>query len=296
MRPDNSTPHGAVICDGFAVTFSPDDSPREDLSLFVQTLGYELSPGSGGVLDLWRRPGAGLIRFDVGARHCRVSVAGQACAFLRGTGDFNRLLSLLASVNHRVTLVDAALDFAIDAPPVLASLRKDHPETCALTRKGIGTWWLMKTRKDGVESGTFYVGHRGKSKVQARVYDKQLELLDKQGIETGPTTRYEISVRGKLGPTLRDVALPGAMFWHFASPKLLQAPSGVDDWESGREGGWSYERPAMVPWQALKRRIEDSADVTALIRLADAVGPSGRSELLRLISDRVLSAPPATST
>ena len=296
MRPDNSISSSAVFCDGFAVTYSPDDSPRDDLAAFVQSIGFDLAKGSGPDLDLWRGPSGGLVRFDAGARHHRVAVSGKGLAHIRGWQSFHALLTLLSETNHRVTLIDAALDLPIDAPPVLTALRKRFPSSAPLTRKSIETWWLMGSREDGQETGTFYVGKRGKSKVQARVYDKQHELLKEQRIETGPTTRYEISVRGKLGPTLRDVALPASMFWHFASPALLQAPSGVEPWESGRGGGWTHERRSGTPWEALKLRIDSSPDLGALIQLADTLGASGREEMLRLIARRLGIASPASVT
>ena len=287
MRPDNSIPNSGVFCDGFAVTFSPDDSPRQDLARFLQLLGFGLASGSAHDVDLWRYHDGSLVHFKADARHHRVYVHGQALAVLRSRGAMQDCLALLASQNHRVTRVDAAIDFAIDAAPVVADLRKQYPASCSLTRKAIETWSILSARPDGVESGSFYVGKRGKSKVQARVYDKQLERLQRAGIETGPTVRYEVAVKGDFGPTLRDVALPESMFYYFASPALLQAPSGVDLWEPGRAGGWSYDRPSGTPWEALKRRVDGCADLGALADLADAVGPSGRVELLRLISRRI---------
>lgn len=285
-----------VFCDGLAVTFSPDDSPRDDLGLFLQAHGFDLGPGSHTSMDLWRCDQAGLVRFEAKARHHRVYASGKALGYLRARGAVLPFLSELASQPHRVTLVDVAYDRPIDGPTEVNRLLDAYPATCALTRKGIGTWSVLAAGRDGRRTGSFYVGRRGKSEVQAKVYDKQAELWDVQGVETGPTTRVEVSVRGKLGPTLRDAAEPAAMFWHFAAPALLDRPAGAPVWNPTEAASWSHERQAVTPWEALRRRVEDSADLGAIIALADRVGPQGRSELLRLLERRIGAAPAADTS
>lgn len=51
------------------------------------------------------------------------------------------------------------------------------------------------------------------------------------------------------------------------------------------------DRVALLPAQALKRRIEQSAELAALIELADSIGTDGRQYALRLIREKFDRAP-----
>jgi len=51
------------------------------------------------------------------------------------------------------------------------------------------------------------------------------------------------------------------------------------------------ERVELLPAARLKRRIEDSPELAALIELADSVGTDGRAYAMRLISERFERTP-----
>ena len=73
-------------------------------------------------------------------------------------------------------------------------------------------------------------------------------------------------------PSLRDAGDPEAMFWHFASPALLKRPPGIPDWEPTGSPDWTMPDFLVEPAEVLKRRVETSADLTALITLSDQLG------------------------
>jgi hypothetical protein len=126
--------------------------------------------------------------------------------------------------------------------------------------------------------------------VSARVYDKSFEALQERGQLIPPTTRYEVTATRHVGATLRDAAEPGPLFFHFASPSLLEAPPGVPPWESRESCAWEYQKPDLTPFEVLKRRVERSPDLAALEDLAATLGDEGRLVLARLIARRLLGA------
>jgi hypothetical protein len=178
-------------------------------------------------------------------------------------------LSALSGAPHAVTRLDAAHDVLTDAAPIIAKLRKRYPQECNLSRKALRTKSILETRPDGKESGTWYVGHRSNGRVTARVYDKQLQMLNVRHVEILPTVRYELTFKKDIGPTLRDAAEPARLFWSYASPVLLKRPAGVPEWVSGWGGGWHYDKPEIALAGLLKARIEGSADLKAILALAD---------------------------
>tara|TARA_R110002074_G_C12468667_1_gene660047 strand:- start:641 stop:1057 length:417 start_codon:yes stop_codon:yes gene_type:complete len=120
------------------------------------------------------------------------------------------------------------------------------------------------------------------------VYDKAHQLSETQGLDIPPRTRAELTVR--KGCTLRDAYQPERVFWHYMAPAVLGRPEGVPDWSSGWAEGWVMERVELLPAQRLKRLIERSPDLAAIVELSDAVGPMGRSMAMRLIEKRVRQA------
>jgi hypothetical protein len=121
--------------------------------------------------------------------------------------------------------------------------------------------------------------------VRMVVYDKQAERHKATGNDPGPWLRHEVRCRVG-GMTLRDAVDPTALFYAFASPSFLPRPAGVADWVPHGEG-YTLDRVELPsPAARLKRRVEDSAEVGALIALALEVGPYGVSFLASLISQR----------
>lgn len=257
-----------VICDWLDVTYAPNDTPERSVIVAIQSGMAECIAENGPAGSVWRLNG-GTFKIDYRATFARFSASGSFIEGLRVAGVFQDYLSALSESPHSVTRLDAAYDVLTDAAPVIAKLRKRFPRECSLTRKALKTKSILQTRDDGQESGTWYVGHRSKGRVTARVYDKQLEVLEKQGTEIPPMTRYELTFKKDIGVTLRDAAEPDRVFWHYAAPVLLKRPQNVPEWSSGWGGGWSYERPEVALAGVLKGRVQSSAELQSLIHMAD---------------------------
>lgn len=239
--------------------------------------------------------GGGVLRIDTRFNYTRVSASGRVLAYLRAQGVFMDFLSDLACDAHTVTRLDAALDLPEDGATSIARLRSQFSGgACTLGRKALPVTYLLGTRADGRETGTFYAGHRSRARQTARVYDKAWEALQQRGELMPATTRYEVTARGEKGregPCLRDAAEPSRLFWHIAAPALLPRPKNVPEWSSGWSGGWHYERPAAkLPAEVLVRHVDASTELASLIARADAVGPEGRRYLLRLLQRRILGS------
>lgn len=279
-----------VFCDWLDVTFGPTDCPYPELNLLLLGLGMEVEysdhttrrysvptkdPCLRGTLVIEHRP-----------TFARVSLSGGVCEFLRERDSFGELLSILGTSPHRVSRLDATLDLAMDGADLVDSLRKRHSDGFAtLTRKALPTTTMLSIREDGRESGTWYVGHRTRARVTARVYDKALQMLSKYGALLPPTARVEITIRE--GATLRDAAEPTACFWHYAAPAILKAPEDIPMWTQDTENGWTGPKREFDPAALLKRRVEACAELDALLDVADLLGPSGRAYLASLLERRV---------
>jgi hypothetical protein len=204
-------------------------------------------------------------------------------------GIWEPVLAILGSSPHKVTRVDVALDLLMDAADVIPALCARYPDgRVNLSRKALPVTRMLKTRADGRESGSYYVGDRkGAARFIGKVYDKSLQALEVLGHQIETTTRFEMTARKDSGATLRDAALPSALFWHIASPAFLSRPEGVSMWVPNDDQGWTSPKREFNPAETLKRRVESSAELEAFLAVADAMGASGRAYLLHLISRRL---------
>lgn len=256
-----------VICDWLDVTYAPDNTPERAVLDVLQLAGAECivtsEKGSS-----WR-VGDGVFKLEYARTHHRYSASGAVLEKLREAGVYMDYLSALSEAPVTVTRLDAAHDVLSDAPPILAKLRKRFPRECSLSRKAVRTKFILEVREDGKETGTWYVGHRSKARVTARVYDKQNQMLERHGVLLPPMTRYELTFKKDIGATLRDAAEPESLFWHYASPVLLKRPENVPEWSSGWAVGWHYERPEIALGELLKSRIGASGELQAILALAD---------------------------
>ena len=103
-----------------------------------------------------------------------------------------------------------------------------------------------------------------------------------------------MTAKRTLGATLKDVHSPAALFWHLASPSLLPLPKNAPSWHPADpdDVGWlPVATTELCVYSALKRRVETSPDLLALIELADRLGPEGRTALTRLLSRRLDQTP-----
>lgn len=256
-----------VICDWLDITYAPDSTPESAVLDVLQLAGAECISTKDSSSS-WR-VGTGVFKLEYGSGHHRYSASGAVLEALRSQGRYMDYLSALSEAPHRVTRLDAAYDVMADTAPIIAKLRKRYPRECSLSRKALRTKSILETRSDGKESGTWYVGHRSKARVTARVYDKQLEMLERSATEIPPRTRYELTFKKDIGVTLRDAAEPERVFWHYASPVLLKRPQNVSEWSSGWGGAWHYEKPEVALGGLLKSRIESSSELRAILALAD---------------------------
>ncbi|MNN15154.1 Replication initiation factor [compost metagenome] len=283
-----------IICDWLDVTFAPDDCPYPELNLLLLGAGFEVSRDQGGAKCYLPPSGSrGMVQIVHASRYAKVSISGGACAVLRDLRLFEQVLWILHSSPHKVTRLDAALDLPLDAAQVIEALCARYPDgRVNLGRKALPVTRLVSTRADGRESGTYYVGHRTAARFTARVYDKTLEALEKRGEVMPTTTRFEVTARKDSGATLRDAGLPEAVFWHIAAPALLKRPEGIPVWSPNTDAAWAAPARVFDPAETLRRRVEGSAELDALLAVADAMGGSGRSYLLHLLSRRVQDVEP----
>ena len=280
-----------IICDWLDVTYSPDCAPWPTINRILLDAGFDAE--SSDQTSFSYRLGRGFVKFGPSRGSLRASFSGAACAALRDHGTWDDLLSELSSVPHRVTRVDAALDLSIDGANMVDLMRQRYPSgQVNLSRKAIATSVVLAVRpSDGRETGTWYAGRHQKARFTARVYDKAWQLLQKFGEVIPPRTRVEVTASGgDSGATLRDAAEPAALFWHLASPALLDAPEGCPVWTPNRDLGWVAPAKTFDPAALLKRRVESCALLDALALLADDLGPSGRDYLLTLLEKRVHAA------
>lgn len=282
-----------IICDWLDVTFAPTDCPSPELNLLLLGAGFSVARTKGG-FRLYLPPGGlrGALTVEERSKWSRVSASGGVCSALRSLGVWEEYLSVLGSSPHKVSRIDAALDLPMDAADVIVSLGKRYPEgRVNLSRKAMPVTRMLSVREDGRESGTYYVGRDAKAaRFTARVYDKSLQMLERFGELLPVTTRFEVTACKDSGATLRDAALPAAIFWHIAAPALLTRPEGVAMWVPNQDQGWAAVPPSFNPAETLQRRVESSAELEAFLQVADAMGPSGRSYLLHLIQRRLGSS------
>lgn len=279
-----------VITDALDVTFSPEDFPYPDLNALLLSTGFKPTSTPAGGTPFYRTPcGRGTIKIDQRSRFARVSCSGAACHHLRKSEAWLDYLSILSGSPHCVTRIDAALDIAVDGADLVDSMRKMHPSSVSLGRKAIATSVILSVREDGRESGTWYAGYGSSAKATAKVYDKALQLLQRFGEVIPPRGRVEVTAIKGYGATLRDAAEPDAIFWHIASPALLQAPEGVPMWQPDTDGGWQTQRRELIPAEVLRNRVEHSGELEAMIELAKSF--QGGLEFFRhLVNKRITAA------
>lgn len=233
----------------------------------------------------------------------RVSLSGASLAYVRSfPGAWSELIHYLSERPHRITRLDAALDFRVDAPLHLRRYRRSVSRTgnqISLTQRSSPVTWMLGPDSDGRETGTMYVGKRGRNQVIARVYDKAHEVAQRNGSVIEPTLRFEIEVHGNSGksrnPCLNDVHDPRSIFWEFASPALLDRPSGVPEWSPQAFFTFTLEVTPPDPLRRVYRLLESSGFFPALVA-AGARLDNPDAELRRIVLhelDRALRSSPA---
>lgn len=277
-----------IICDWLDATYAPDNCPYPELNLLLLGCGFLVTRDrSGKRLYVTPDKYRGSVMVTHSKRFAKISLSGASCAYLRTTGNWLEVLSILASSPHKVTRLDAALDVPLDGADVIESLTARYPTgLVCLSRKAQAVTRFVSTRADGRESGTWYVGHKDDGRQSLRVYDKSLQMLARHGEVIPICTRYEVTAKKDKGATLRDAEAPAALFWSIAAPTVLNAPEGAPVWLPNDDTHWLSVPSSLTPAEVLKRRVETSAELDAFIMLADTIGPYGRQMLTHLLAQR----------
>lgn len=275
---------------GVTVDVSEWPDLRGDLFPLLDGLGMSVEVDEARKL-IWRSDcGNGTVKASRFAQVWSLGCSGTVCAGLRLRGMFNAYLSAIGSRPHKVTRLDASLDRQVDAPPVIQAMAaKGRAGQVSLTRKAIkprDVRTILSPRdSDGELTGTAYFGPR-RADAQMVMYDKQEERLSRGMPDCGPLLRYEIHLRAQCGVTLRDCAEPAAVFWHYASPDFLPAPPDAPVWTPYGSGFVPTPADVLFPAERLRRRVDASPDVKALLDLTREVGPYGFDFLVSLLRKR----------
>jgi len=288
-----------VFCDWLDVTCHPESSFADEV---INFLAYKLYPvafsevynEAEGYLRIGFSLGQGILVIEKKKSFHRASISGGGIRSLEARGAWRDYVNVLGCVGHKVTRIDAAVDVNRDAPAVLRGLENTYPEDLfSFGRKALRITRLYSARlSDGALTGTWYVGHRSKARVTARVYDKQCEALEKRGETLPPTTRYELTFKKDYNCSLYDALMPESLFYSHASPKLLEAPKGkyIVPWDV----------KGLVPWKSdvvdytltLERfdmRVSSSPELQKLAELASTFGEEGTAIVMRHFEQQLRS-------
>lgn len=278
---------GDVFCDDMRVTIPKAswEDVRGQVVPLLDEMGVQVESHSAADKTVWRLDGGTLMaqRFGV---VWSLSSSGQMLLGLRMLKLLPRFLAAIGSSPHRVTGMHATLDRKVSTPPEIerllgmvtgSGLRMSRKQV-ALTAVDLH----LQPQLDGSQTGSIYLGSK-KAEVRSIVYDKRAERISKGLPDLGhDLTRYELRLRG-VGATLRDVAEPTSIFWHYMAPDVLPRPDGVADWES-RALDMQLDWPApQLPFERLVSRVYRSDDLAAILKLAEACGPYGFSTLVQLL-------------
>lgn len=242
-----------------------------DLVPLISAAGAE-SLGDG----LWGVGNRGTVRF--GRRHSvrTLGISGDALRALRAAGSFSDLLFSVGLFPHRVTTLHATVDIRSDAVPLLRDVyRRAKAGQLALSRKVVSYVRHVKgpSLYGGPDTGTVYLSKRT-SDVSATVYDKRQHLLQVMADggavpescflpgtrDPGPLTRFELKLGRHVGCSLRDVADPAPVFWHFAGDVLVSRPPDALPWAPAGEGYVLPPRGEREPWDQLKLMLARARD------------------------------------
>lgn len=277
-----------AFCDGFTVTTPKDNGPIliDALRPYLDGLGCTVTTA-----NQFRAPDGALLLTGNRGAVAWVQCKGKFVALLRSRQVLNEFLSVFSLHPHRVSQADLSVDEYVESPAErvqgvygLAKAGGVAFSQRPLTHRQINQVFAPTLYDDtGRETGTVYLGNRT-AEVRGRVYDKTQERAA-DGECIGLTVRHEMSITGKMGVSLRDLAEPESCFYHFWPSVVLSKPAGVKPWESHADG-FVCERRELLPAQRLKLRVSDSTDLAALISLAQECGPEGMRLLHRLIDER----------
>lgn len=219
----------------------------------------------------------GTVTFKRMGQVLQVSSSGSTLRSMRIDGSFVHWLSVLSSWPHRVTRADAAVDLPSPAPPLVqalyAAVRRDGIRLGRKRTPPANCRAILRAAHydESRETGTVYIGSYGKGEITFRGYDKRNEVLDRGGSDPGDCFRAEFSFSGQVGCTLRDVADPSGLFWHYSS-ELLDPPPEFTAWTKGDTGFHLDKLPPLDPVVAITRACERNEGLRTVIRFSDKLG------------------------
>lgn len=237
--------------------------------------------------------------------HTLVTIKGFGLSFLRKKpASFNALLMLLSEYPCNITRFDVAMDLAIDGADFLDSFKEKHPTGCiSINRKSQRLEWITSKRSDGRDTGSVYAGKGTKSRCKLRIYDKAYQILCTKDVVISPLLRVEFQLGTEYGVSLHDVLSPESLFWHLASPAVLDKPADLTcpAWfkrETFRPGVLERSgRVDKIPLHVIKDLVSDSSFISDLVCYSDKnIGSDGRRLLINHITRYIESLPVALPT
>lgn len=280
---------GPAICDWLTCSFPLEEEPflLDDLASFLGDAGFvrtgeRFESANRGSVYLKRMNGVIV-----------ASASGRAVDTLRQLGSVDAYLHLVGNRPHRVTRLDAACDWAVDAAPVVQAVYAAYRLSGVnLTQKVSRVYKEFSIDQYGRDTGTVYLGKRKYGDVSVRVYDKRHEQIANRFPDPGPWLRIEVESHVS-GLTLRDAALPDSVFYQYCPQSLVVPPAGVVPWVP-QEGGFTVTRREFDPMEKMRSIVRNIDDLTALAVLAEQLPGEGldvavqllRSEMRRRIVHR----------
>lgn len=278
------------FCDWLDVTFSPEAFSFEEFCSGMVDIYPYLSEikTKDETVHLFSLT-TGTLQVSFKKTFIRLSLSGGALLALRAADAFLPLLGWMSDWPHRVTRIDVSMDSAKSGSHVVADLWNRYKDGVSIGQRPLQTSTITAVDDRKRTTGTFYAGYKSKATRTFKVYDKRWEAFCKTGAALADRTRYEFTMRGgksktNAQPSLKDAAMPLALFWDMAS-SILKAPSGVPVWEDTSMTPWTYERPeGLTVWQKLVALLETSPDIARAYKYADELGDPGLQLVIRAIT------------
>lgn len=277
----------ATLCDWLSCTVPLEVQPfvLDDLALLLGDSGFVRQDGR------FVCPHGGTVKTTQFGSVFYVGTSGKALLSLRNANAFNQYLMLFGLNPHKVTRLDAACDFVVDAPPVLGAIYREFRSGVFLTQKRAPVTSLFSPDQFGRDTGTVYLGKRDGG-LFVRVYDKRHQVIDCGLPDPGPWLRVELAARVD-GMTLRDASDPTSLFYQYIPDSLVSRPDGVVPWVP-HAGGFEITRREIDPMDKMRSIVRNMEDLTPLAALASSLPGEGldvalamlRSELRRRIVHR----------
>lgn len=283
------TPRSSVFCDYFTITTPPDYLQQVLAALrpYLYDLGCSEEPGAFRLPD-----GFGLFSFRVKHKVALFASSGGFASALRDKSLLSLFLAEFFSFPHNVSSADFTVDEYVSAPDRLSEIYRTAIDgEVSFTRKKItasSVSFLMSPvcyDDSGRNTGTLYLGKRGRHEVFAKVYDKRQQLKQQRMIDVRDVLRHEVTITSKMGLTLRDIASPHDCFYHFYPSNLLSKAKS-EHWVGGETGFRLEKPPERLPAEILRIRVETSRELESMLDLVEQVGCEGLKYLFRQITNK----------